>query len=84
MFGEIRKIYAELPEAKVRGWNTAYFSFNTGKGRCVDCRGRGLIKVPMSFLPEAVTLCESCNGLRYSDETTEVLYQGFSVGEILR
>ncbi|MFN8390548.1 MAG: excinuclease ABC subunit UvrA [Bdellovibrionota bacterium] len=84
IFDEIRKIYAALPEARARGWNPSYFSFNTGKGRCPECGGRGYIRVPMSFLPEATTICESCNGLRYTDHTLELLYQGISIGELLQ
>ncbi len=84
VFDEIRKLYAMLPEARSRGWSASHFSFNTGKGRCPECQGRGLIKIPMSFLPEASNTCESCNGLRYNEETLEVLYQGISLGQLLQ
>jgi len=84
IFDDIRKIYAALPEARARGWSASHFSFNTGKGRCVDCGGRGFVRVPMSFLPDATAACEACNGLRYTDETLEVRYQGFSIGELLQ
>ncbi|HQH26266.1 MAG TPA: excinuclease ABC subunit A, partial [Oligoflexia bacterium] len=84
IFDDVRKIYAMLSEARARGWNASHFSFNTGKGRCGECQGKGTIKVPMSFLPDAVNVCESCNGLRYNDSTLEVLYQGISIGDMLQ
>ena len=84
IFDEIRKTYALLPEAQVRGWAANHFSFNTGAGRCPECDGKGFIKVPMSFLPDAVTTCETCGGQRYNDETLELLFQGISIGELLK
>jgi len=84
IFDDIRKIYAALPEARAKGWSASHFSFNTGKGRCPECGGRGFVKIPMSFLPDATTLCESCNGFRYNEETAELLYQGLSLGELLQ
>ena len=83
-FDDLRKLYAELPDAKARGWNASFFSFNTGKGRCPECNGRGFIKVPMSFLPDATTLCEGCSGLRYNEQVLELLYQGISLGDMLQ
>src|SRR5262249_31889419 len=83
-FDELRKVYAGLPDAKARGWAPSYFSFNTGKGRCPDCGGRGYIRVPMSFLPDATTLCEGCSGMRYNEQVQELLYQGISLGEMLQ
>lgn len=83
IFDEIRKIFAELPEAKTRGWGASHFSYNTGKGRCSECEGRGFIKVPMSFLPDATTVCEACNGKRYNDTTLEVTLYGLSMGDLL-
>ena len=85
IFDSIRKLYASLPEAQARGWSANYFSFNSAKGgRCKNCEGRGFIKIPMSFLPDAVSTCESCNGMRYEDETLEVTFQGYSIGELLK
>ena len=84
IFDEIRKVYANLPEAKARGYSASYFSCNTGKGRCVNCNGKGVVTVPMSFLPDATTLCEVCSGMRYSAEALEVLFQGTSIGELLQ
>lgn len=83
VFDEIRKVYANLPESKVQGYTASYFSCNTGKGRCSHCNGRGVVTVPMSFLPDATTLCEQCNGLRYSSEALEIQFQGNSIGELL-
>ena len=84
IFDLMRKVYAELPEAKARGWSASHFSFNTGKGRCAECNGRGQIVIPMSFLPDATTRCERCNGLRYDEETLEIEYQGCSLGSLLQ
>jgi excinuclease ABC subunit A len=83
IFDDIRETFALVPDAKARGWNASYFSANSGKGRCDSCNGRGFIKTPMSFLPDAVSVCEECRGLRYKAQTLEILYQGFSIGEIL-
>ena len=84
IFNDIRKIYAMLPEAKARGWNASHFSYNTGKGRCPECQGKGFVTVPMSFLPDARTSCETCRGLRYNEQTLEVHYQNISLGELLQ
>jgi excinuclease ABC subunit A len=84
VFNLIRDIFAELPEAKVRGFTPSYFSYNRGGGRCLECEGRGYITIPMSFLPDAKTLCEACNGLRYGEEALEVKLQGYSIGAILK
>jgi excinuclease ABC subunit A len=81
---EIRKLYSRLPEAKIRGWNASHFSFNTGKGRCPDCNGKGENIIPMSFLPNATMKCESCNGLRYTEETLECTFQGLSLGSLFK
>ena len=83
IFDRIRKIYASLPEAKARGWNASHFSYNTGKGRCPNCEGKGAVVIPMSFLPEARTPCEYCDSMRYNEETLEIEFQGVSIGELL-
>jgi len=80
---EIRDLFSGVPEAKARGWNSGYFSFNSGKGKCQNCEGKGVVKVPMSFMPDALTECEVCRGMRYRDETLEITYLGRSIGEIL-
>lgn len=84
VFNTIRDIFAELPEAKIRGFNASYFSYNRGKGRCSSCEGRGYITIPMSFMPDAKTLCETCYGLRYNEEALEVKLQEYSIGAILK
>lgn len=83
IFDEIRKVYANTPEAKVKGWKNKHFSYNTGAGKCSECSGKGYISIPMSFLPSAVSECETCNGLRYNEETLEITYNGISIGELL-
>lgn len=84
LFDEIRKLYATLPEAKIRGYNASHFSYNTGKGKCSNCEGRGYVKIPMSFLPDALSECEICMGLRYNEQTLEVKYRNYSIGDILK
>jgi excinuclease ABC subunit A len=84
IFDEIRKVFAMTTEAKARGWSASHFSYNSGKGRCQHCEGKGFLKVPMSFLPDAVSPCEVCSGLRYDEPTLEVKFQGLSIGEILK
>ena len=84
LFNEIRKLFESLPEAKIRGFNAAHFSYNTGKGKCQTCEGRGYVKIPMSFLPDAMSECEACNSYRYNEETLEVKYNGYSIGDILK
>ena len=73
-----------IPDAQSKGYTQSFFSYNSGKGRCSNCEGKGFLKVPMSFLPDAVSECEVCNGLRYNDGALEILYQGFSIGEVLQ
>jgi len=84
LFDEIRKLFALLPESKIRGFNASHFSYNTGKGKCRNCEGRGYVKIPMSFLPDALSECEACNSYRYNEETLEVKYNGLSIGDILK
>ena len=84
IFDDVRKLYASLPEAQARGWSNSHFSFNSGKGRCPNCEGKGYLKVPMSFLPDAVSTCEQCQGKRYNEQTLEIYYQGISIGDLLQ
>ena len=84
IFDGMRKLYAQLPDAKARGFDASHFSFNTGKGRCTECSGRGVVRIPMSFLPDATTICEACNGFRYNEETLDIRFQGLSIGEMLQ
>lgn len=83
IFGDIRKIFAELPESKIRGYKPGRFSFNVKGGRCETCGGAGLRTIEMNFLPDVYVHCEACNGKRYNRETLEVRYKGKSVSDVL-
>ncbi len=82
-FTPIREWFAALPEAKTRGYGPGRFSFNVKGGRCEACKGDGLIKIEMHFLPDVYVTCELCNGRRYNRETLEVLFKGKSISDIL-
>lgn len=83
VFDEIRKLYAMLPEAKIRGYAPGRFSFNVKGGRCEECGGGGMKVIEMNFLPDVEVLCEKCNGKRYNRETLEVRYKGKSISDVL-
>jgi excinuclease ABC subunit A len=83
IFDEIRFLFAQTKEAKVRGYNQGRFSFNVKGGRCEACQGDGLIKIEMNFLPDVYVECEECHGKRYNHETLQVLYKGKSISDIL-
>ena len=83
MFTHIRNLFAEMPEAKVRGYKPGRFSFNVKGGRCEHCNGDGIIKVEMNFLPDVFVPCEVCGGARYNHETLEVKYKGKNISEVL-
>jgi excinuclease ABC subunit A len=83
VFDEIRRVFAETREAKVRGYKPGRFSFNLKGGRCEACEGDGLIKIEMNFLPDVYVECEECRGKRYNRETLEVQYKGKSIAEVL-
>ena len=84
VWDDIRALYARTPEARSRGYETSRFSFNVAKGRCPDCEGQGSTTVEMSFLPDALVRCDTCEGLRFSPDTLSVLLHGKSVGQILQ
>ncbi|QPC81805.1 excinuclease ABC subunit UvrA [Phototrophicus methaneseepsis] len=83
MFDDIRSLFAQLPESKIRGYNAGRFSFNVKGGRCEHCGGQGLIRIEMQFLPDVYVECEVCHGTRYNRETLQVHYHGKDIAEIL-
>jgi excinuclease ABC subunit A len=83
VFDEIRRIFSETKEAKVRGFTPGRFSFNVKGGRCEACQGDGVIKIEMNFLPDVYIECEECKGKRYNQETLEVKYKGKTIADVL-
>lgn len=82
-FDIIRDVFASTPEAKMRGYKVGRFSFNVKGGRCEACKGDGIIKIEMQFLPDVYVPCEVCKGKRYNRETLEVRYKGKNISEVL-
>ncbi len=83
VFSDVRNLFAQLPEAKIRAYQPGRFSFNVKGGRCEDCQGGGLKQIEMNFLPDVYVHCDTCNGRRYNRETLEVRYKGKSIGDVL-
>ncbi len=82
-FNEIRTLFSQIPEAKIRGYNAGRFSFNVKSGRCEECQGGGMRVIEMNFLPDVYVPCEKCNGKRYNRETLEIRYKGKSISDVL-
>ena len=83
LFDLIREVFAMTPDAKLRGYNNGRFSFNVKGGRCEACRGDGIIKIEMHFLPDIYVPCQVCKGKRYNRETLEVKYKGKTIADVL-
>ena len=83
VFSDIRKLFVELPDSKIRGYKPGRFSFNVSGGRCETCKGNGYRTIEMNFLPDVLVPCETCHGKRYNRETLEVRFKGKSISDVL-
>ncbi|MDC1106485.1 excinuclease ABC subunit UvrA [Prolixibacteraceae bacterium] len=83
LFSDIRSLFTQLPESKVRGYKPGRFSFNVKGGRCEKCKGAGMRVIEMNFLPDVLVHCDECNGQRYNRETREIRYKGKSISDVL-
>ena len=83
VFADIRKLFVDLPESKIRGYKPGRFSFNVSGGRCETCKGNGYRTIEMNFLPDVLVPCEECHGKRYNRETLEVRFKGKSISDVL-
>jgi excinuclease ABC subunit A len=83
VFSDIRKLFEQTPESKIRGYKAGRFSFNVKGGRCETCKGAGLQTIEMNFLPDVYVRCKDCNGKRYNRETLEIKYKGRNISEVL-
>ena len=83
VFSDIRNLFVDLPESKVRGYKPGRFSFHVSGGRCDTCKGNGYNTIEMNFLPDVLVPCEDCHGKRYNRETLEVRFRGKSIADVL-
>lgn len=83
LFGLVRDLYTQMPEAKIRGYKAGRFSFNVSGGRCEGCEGDGVKKIEMNFLPDVYVMCDVCKGKRYNRDTLQVVYKGKSIADVL-
>ncbi|HUU41473.1 MAG TPA: excinuclease ABC subunit UvrA, partial [Desulfatiglandales bacterium] len=83
VFKHIRELFSKLPESRVRGYKSGRFTFNVDGGRCGSCKGDGIIKIEMHFLPDVYVTCDTCKGLRYNRDTLEIRYKGKNIAEVL-
>ena len=83
LFNDIRKLFSETPESKIRGYSPNRFSFNIKGGRCEECEGNGQKKIEMHFLPDLYVLCNECNGQKFNKETLSIIYKGKNISEVL-
>ncbi|MEX0430152.1 excinuclease ABC subunit UvrA [Spiribacter insolitus] len=83
IYDEIRRLFAQTEEARIRGYGPGRFSFNTSEGRCPDCEGQGMRRIEMNFLPDVTVPCETCHGQRFTPETLAVTWRGCSIGDVL-
>jgi excinuclease ABC subunit A len=83
VFGDVRELFSQTPEAKIRGYKAGRFSFNVKGGRCEVCKGDGIIKIEMHFLPDVYVTCEECKGKRYNREALEIHYKGKTIADVL-
>lgn len=82
-FDEIRQLFSQAPEARLRGYSPSRFSFNSAQGRCPECEGAGAIKLEMNFLPPAIVTCETCQGARFNRETLDIEWRGKNIAQVL-
>lgn len=83
IFDPIRNLFANSEEAKIKGFKPGHFSFNVAQGRCQDCKGDGMLRIEMNFLPDVYTPCSTCHGQRYNKETLEVMFHGKTIADVL-